>query len=113
VRSLVIRSGGIATSGLSSRIWEDGRGGYAHHLLDPSTGQPAWTGLVAVTALAPTALEAETLAKASFLRGPEGARELLAEWGGLLVLDDGRVEPAGRLNRPRRLHVRLPSERAA
>jgi thiamine biosynthesis lipoprotein len=113
VRSLVIRSGGIATSGLSSRIWEDGRGGHAHHLLDPSTGQPAWTGLVAVTALAPTALEAETLAKASFLRGPEGARELLAEWGGQLVLDDGRVEPAGCLNRPRRLHVRLPSERAA
>ena len=113
VRSLVIRSGGIATSGLSSRIWEDGRGGYAHHLLDPSTGQPAWTGLVAVTALAPTALEAETLAKASFLRGPEGARGLLAGWGGLLFLDDGRVEPAGCLDRPQRLHVRLPPERAA
>ena len=28
----------------------DGR--FAHHLIDPSTGEPAWTGLVAVTAVA-------------------------------------------------------------
>ena len=27
-------------------------GRYAHHLLDPATGRPAWTGLVGVTALA-------------------------------------------------------------
>ena len=45
-----------------------------HHLLDPSTGPAGFTGLVAVTALAPTAVEAEALAKAALLRGPDGAR---------------------------------------
>ena len=32
-----------------------GRRRYAHHLLDPSTGEPAWTGLVGATALADSA----------------------------------------------------------
>ena len=38
-------------------------GGFAHHVLDPATGRPAWTGLVAATAVADGALEAEVLAK--------------------------------------------------
>jgi thiamine biosynthesis lipoprotein len=35
----------------------------AHHLLDPATRRPAYTGVVQATALAPTALEGEALAK--------------------------------------------------
>ena len=54
----------------------------AHHLIDRATGDPAWTGLIAATALAPTALEAEALAKAALLSGPEGARRVLAAGGG-------------------------------
>ena len=46
----------------------------AHHLLDPATGRPAFTGVVQATALAPTALEAEIRAKAAVLGGPDGAR---------------------------------------
>ena len=65
------------------------------------TGEPAWTGLVSVTALAPTALEAETLAKAALLRGPRAAGALLAVHGGVLVHDDGDIELAGPLARPR------------
>ena len=88
---LALREGAIATSGLDVRVWRRADGRYAHHLLDPSTGEPAWTGLVGVTALAPSALEAETLAKAALLSGPaEGAR-VLAEHGGLLVSDGGIV----------------------
>ena len=50
--------------------------GFAHHLIDPATGRPAWTGVIQATALAPTALEAETLAKMALLRGPaRGARD--------------------------------------
>jgi thiamine biosynthesis lipoprotein len=74
--------------------------GPAHHLLDPSTGRPAWTGLAGVTALAPTALEAETLAKAAFLAGPAGARRRLARRGGLLLHEDGSCEIAGPLRMP-------------
>jgi FAD:protein FMN transferase len=86
--------GAVATSGIKTRLWRTGDG-FAHHLLDPSTGRPAWTGLVQASALGTTALEAETLAKMAFLSGPEAARDILSERGGLIVLDDGSVELCG------------------
>ena len=92
-------AGGVATSGLARRVWPHPGGGTAHHLLDPATGAPAWTGLISATALAPTALHAEALAKAALLRGPAGARRLLARRGGVLVHDDGAVERVG-IDRP-------------
>ncbi len=90
-----VSAGGIATSGLDIRLWRREDGSFAHHLLDPSTGEPAWTGLVGVTALGRTALEAETLSKTALLSGPERGRQLLSEHGGMLVHDDGHVEIAG------------------
>ena len=90
-----IGRGGIATSGLDVRLWRREDGSFAHHLLDPSTGRPAWTGLIGATAIGQTALEAETISKAALLSGPQRGRELLAPFGGLLVHDDGRVEVAG------------------
>ena len=41
---LRVAAGGVATSGLGARLWTRPGGGYAHHLLDPATGEPAWTG---------------------------------------------------------------------
>jgi len=93
--TLRVTGGAVATSGLDRRVWQRADGSYAHHLLDPSTGAPAWTGLTAATALAPTALEAEALAKAALLSGPERARAVLAAYGGVLVHDSGRVERVG------------------
>lgn len=84
--------GGVATSGLNVRIWRDGSGRFRHHLLDPSTGQPAWTGLIGVTAAGESALEAETLAKQALLSGPPRAREVLRRQGGVLIHDSGHVE---------------------
>jgi thiamine biosynthesis lipoprotein len=106
VHEIEIAGGGIATSGVGSRLWTDGNGGHAHHLLDPATGEPAWTGVVMATALAPTTLQAETLAKQAVLGGPAIARRLLARQGGLLVLDDGSVELLGRF-KPR-VRLRMP-----
>jgi len=100
-----VRAGGVATSGIDARLWQRQDGSFAHHLIDPATGAPAWTGLVAATALAPTALEAEALAKAALLSGPARGRRLLrARHGGVLVRDDGAVEPVGSAlaARPRR-----------
>jgi FAD:protein FMN transferase len=90
--------GGVATSGLNVRIWRDAKGDFGHHLLDPSTGRPAWTGLIGVTAVGTSALEAETLSKMALLLGPHGARGVLAEHGGVLVHDDGAVESVGPLD---------------
>jgi len=92
--TLRIASGAVATSGIGRRVWCRGDG-YAHHLLDPSTGEPAWTGLIGATAMAPTGVEAEARAKAAVLSGPEGARRMLERHGGVIVHDDGRSEPIG------------------
>jgi thiamine biosynthesis lipoprotein len=86
--------GGVATSGIGARLWQRADGTYAHHLLDPSTGEPAWTGLVAVTAVAGGALAAEVLAKHALLAGPRAARRLLRRaGGGVLQHEDGTLEP--------------------
>ncbi|MHB8241523.1 MAG: FAD:protein FMN transferase [Solirubrobacteraceae bacterium] len=95
VHAVPVSSGGIATSGLNSRMWRREDGTIAHHLLDPSTGEPAWTGLLMVSALGASALEAETLAKWALLSGPAGARRVLSRHGGLAVHDDGDVELIG------------------
>jgi FAD:protein FMN transferase len=86
---------GVATSGIGRRSWLDSDGRPAHHLLDPASGRPAFTGIVQVTALAPSALMAEICAKAALLGGPRRAPGWLAR-GGLIVYEDGShrvIEP--------------------
>jgi FAD:protein FMN transferase len=92
---LDVRDCAVATSSVVSRAWlrADGRPG--HHLLDPSTGRPVRTGLVSATAIAPSTLEAETVAKIALLRGGAAAHRVLAGRGGVLVHDDGTVETIG------------------
>ncbi len=97
--------GGVATSGIHERLWRRADGTFGHHLLDPSTGEPAWTGLLAATGVGSSALEAEVLAKTALLAGPAGARRALRRRGGVLQHEDGRVEviapaPVVRLPRP-------------
>ena len=91
LHSFELAEGAAATSGIGRRSWLDHDGEPAHHLLDPSTGRPAFTGIVQATALAPSAVEAEVLAKTALLRGPQGAAATLRH-GGLVVRDDGHVE---------------------
>lgn len=86
--------GAVATSGLATRVWRLGDG-FAHHLLDPSTGMPAWTGVIQATAVGHTGVEAEALAKAALLSGPRSGLPLLERLGGALILDDGGVLAAG------------------
>jgi thiamine biosynthesis lipoprotein len=86
---------GVATSGIGRRSWLDAAGRPAHHLLDPGTGRPAFTGVVQVTALDPLAQLAEVRAKAAILSGPARAASWLTH-GGVIVLDDGThrvIEP--------------------
>jgi FAD:protein FMN transferase len=86
-----LRRGGVATSGIGRRSWLGTDGLPAHHLLDPATGRPAFTGIVQVTALAPSALMAEIHAKAAILSGPRLAPAWLPG-GGVIVFDDGSYE---------------------
>jgi thiamine biosynthesis lipoprotein len=100
LHTFALAEGGVATSGIGRRSWIDARGTPAHHLLDPATGRPAFTGVVQVTALAPTALEAEIRAKAAVLSGPDGVRAWLPD-GGVIVADDGGVEVVAASGRER------------
>lgn len=89
LETLVVRRGGAATSGVTRRTWRTADGRSAHHLLDPRTGAPAQTGVLQVTALAPTAAEAERRAKHALLAGADDLTDILGRHGGLAVLADG------------------------
>ena len=91
---LRVADSAIATSSVARRAWRGAGDTPAHHLLDPATGRPARTGLLAATALGPTVLEAETLAKVALLTG-SGA--VLEERGGLTVDVAGGVTIHGAL----------------
>jgi thiamine biosynthesis lipoprotein len=85
----------VATRGITRRSWLGRDGRSAHHLLDPASGEPAFTGIVQASALAPSALEAEVRAKAALLAGPRRARGQL-RYGGVIVFEDGSHEVLAR-----------------
>jgi FAD:protein FMN transferase len=91
VGELRLRNGGIATSGISRRSWSRADGGIGHQIIDPRSGEPALTGVLQATAVAPSALQAEVYAKSALLAGPDGAAAWLP-FGGVLVLAGGAVE---------------------
>ena len=72
---LTVRRCAVATSAVHTRAWDGG-----HHLIDPSTGSPAFTGVIAATATANTTIEAETKAKTALLGGPDLANALAVLW---------------------------------
>jgi FAD:protein FMN transferase len=88
IHAFELAQGAVATSGIGKRSWRGEAGRPAHHLLDPATGAPAFTGIVQVTALAASALSAEALSKAALLAGPATAEQWLP-YGGVIVLEDG------------------------
>ena len=81
--TLALREGAVATSTTTRRRWGDS----AHHLIDPTTGRPAETDLVAVTVVAAEAAWAEVVAKAALLAGLQAAPALVESLGltGLMV----------------------------
>ncbi|MBK8986345.1 MAG: FAD:protein FMN transferase [Chloroflexi bacterium] len=82
----------LATSGIDYRRWQH-NGRLAHHLLDPTTGQPVVTDALTVTILAEDAAQAEAWATATLVAGSaDGLAALLEmELAGLMVTDDGRI----------------------
>ena len=65
--------------------------GTAHHVIDPATGLPAKHSAASTTVIATRAVDAETLATAALLAGPDAGVELLSAHGasGVLVGRDG------------------------
>ena len=96
---ITLSSGAVTTSSRLRRQWST-VDGPAHHLLDPTTGQPAKSGLAAVTVVAADAAWGEVHAKAALIAGPFDGVFLLVQAGlsGLLVQDDGTVLTAGSID---------------
>jgi thiamine biosynthesis lipoprotein len=96
---LGLQDGAIATSSRLQRRWTT-RAGDAHHLIDPRTGSPAETRLVAVSAVAVDGWWAEIVAKAVLIGGLDVSAG--DKFAALLVTvaDDGTVECDPRLAAP-------------
>jgi len=98
---LEIFEGAVATSSMRVRSWIGPDGRPVHHLVDPSTREPARSGLVAVTVAGSDPAWAEVWSKALFVTGRDGigdearARGLAAWWvddrGRLGMTPDARV----------------------
>jgi Membrane-associated lipoprotein involved in thiamine biosynthesis len=65
---LLLTGGGVATSGRDVRRWRQGNV-ERHHIIDPRTGAPAQTDILAATVVAPSLHEAEVAAKVVMILG--------------------------------------------
>jgi thiamine biosynthesis lipoprotein len=92
---VTITAGGLATSSTSARRWRRG-GQDVHHLIDPSTGEPARSGWRTVSVAASCCLDANIASTAAVIRG-ERAPGWLEQLGlaARLVDDGGRVVHLG------------------
>jgi thiamine biosynthesis lipoprotein len=83
---------GVATSGTDYHRWlKDGI--WQHHIIDPRTGLPAQSDVLAATVVAPTVMEAEAAAKAVLILGSQTGLDWLESDSGLagvLVLENGK-----------------------
>ena len=106
-----IRQGAICTSTRTQRTWgaPDTQRTWAapdtqrtwgapdrqpeHHLRDPRSGAPLYTGLASVTVIASKAVQGEVLTKAIFAAGPVQGRAIAerSQVTGVLVTDGGTV----------------------
>lgn len=77
---IAVREGALATSSTVRRRWAQG-GLARHHLIDPRTGEPAWSGLRAVTVAAATCAQAEVASKAALILGAERGGAFLHRLG--------------------------------
>jgi FAD:protein FMN transferase len=88
-----LRQGAICTSTITRRKWQSA-GKSRHHLIDPSSGEPAQSGVISATVMAESAVRAEVTAKTALILGPEaGLRWIESRPGvyGLLVLEDKTI----------------------
>jgi thiamine biosynthesis lipoprotein len=88
-----VRSAAVATSSVRVNRWRAGER-IVHHLIDPSTGEAADAGLLAVTVADRDPAWAEVWSKALFVAGRSAIADVarmrgLAAWW---VADDGRLE---------------------
>lgn len=90
--SVPVAESAIVTSTTLIRTWRRG-GKVLHHLVDPRTGDPSSSGIVAAVVMAPEGWLAEGLAKAALVAGVDRGTTLLegSDVAGWLACADGSI----------------------
>lgn len=84
----------VVTSGAYERYFEDENGKRYGHILDPSTGKPAESGLTSVTVVGKESKVCDALATAFFVMGLSAAEEYWREYGDidfLLLTENSQI----------------------
>lgn len=81
----------VVTSGDYQRCFIDNNGRRCHHILEPSTGYPARSGLVSVTIVAESSTDADALSTVLFVAGMKKGLEILVQFPGAeaIFVDEG------------------------
>jgi FAD:protein FMN transferase len=98
IEMVMIRRGGVATSGRDYRRWQKD-GAWKHHIIDPRSGLPAETDVFQASVIAPSTQIAEMAAKTVLILGSESGLAWLdqhADLAGLVVLEDATQLPSRR-----------------
>ena len=92
-----VRDAAVATTSRMKRTWGPASS-RLHHVIDPTSGRPAQTGVQAVTVVTDEGWHAEALAKAAFLAGADRGAQLLVDAGasGYLFCDGDETVAVGR-----------------
>ncbi|UTC44238.1 FAD:protein FMN transferase [Treponema sp. OMZ 857] len=101
VISAPIESRSISTSGSYERYFEQDGVRY-HHIIDPATGYPVRSTMIAVSVFSNSATDADALSTACFVLGYEKAVALLAglpDTEALFIFDDNSVRTTGSLEK--------------
>lgn len=99
--SAPIESRSISTSGSYERYFEQDGVRY-HHIIDPATGYPVRSNVIAVSVFSESATDADALSTACFVLGYEKAVKLLSELSdteALFIFDDKSIRTTGDLEK--------------
>ena len=77
--SLFVTDSAVITSGGYERYFEDENGNVYWHIIDPSTGYPARSGLISATAIGPDGAYCDALSTSLFIMGKEKAEQFWKE----------------------------------
>lgn len=91
---LRISDAAVVTSGGYENYFEDEDGNIYWHILDPSTGRPAESGVQSVTIVGDEGRMCDALSTALFVMGAQGAEDYWKANGGfdmIIVTDDGEI----------------------
>ena len=91
---LAVSDAAVVTSGGYENYFDDEQGNIYWHILDPSTGYPADSGLQSVTIVGREGKMCDALSTALFVMGAQSAEQYWRENGGfemLLVTDSGEI----------------------